>query len=464
MRARRRSGHSAPPLAVLVSFALLIPALPGALAEEAQQDSRSTFAAPIDHVVFILMENHAYDSYFETYCLTLGPYCNDTANGIPPGTCEPQLNVSGGCVVPRSFKMDEVFWQEDLCHAYGCTVRSIDGGKMDGFYTAEGSTTDTFGHYNGSTLPIYWDIAQEYSIGDDFFSSALAFSLPNHWYALAGKAPPQGINASGLFTVSGRHEYLNQANRTRTVQDLLNGTSVSWRYYDWNLDRYSRAINLPVSLNTPGSAYSYFNPLAARAESYTRWYDQHFVNRNTFFTDVSDGQLPNVSWVIPDANYSDHPTVNLTRGEAFVANVVDAVERSAYWYHTVIFLAWDDYGGYYDHVAPPRLDPLGLSVRVPFIVISPYTPAGRVVHSQGYFESTLAFIEHRWKLGCLTDRDCDAPTLLNYFDFSMTPRAPISFDPNYLTADYPMRGQYGGVLDSTSWVGDDAGLNETDAD
>jgi phospholipase C len=419
------------------------------------------FASKIDHVVFIFMENHAYDNLFAGYCLVLGPDCNGTANGIPYGTQEPQLNASGGAVTPYNFTARNLT-TPDQNHYYNATIESIDGGRMDGFLSAEG-TPRVFGHYNGSTVPVYWDLAQEYALGDNFFSSALSYSLPNHWYSLAGRAPTVGFDMPNNST-SSRHDYLNESNSTRTIQDLLNNSTVSWKYYDWPLDTYATAIDQPGGTNPPGSAYAFWNPLAARHESYDSYFVQHFANRTNLFTDIAAGALPDISWVIPQANFSDHPPANLSAGEAFVANVVDAIESSQYWGSTAIFLSWDDYGGFFDHVAPPALDPLGLSIRVPFLVISPYTRAGTIVHSLGYFESTLAFMEHRWSLGCLGPRDCGAPDLQDYFDFNMAPRAPILFDPSWTNDSYPMRPAGPITLDTTTWVGSDAGLSEMDAD
>jgi phospholipase C len=430
----------------------------------------SPFASQIDHVVVIMMENHAYDNYFQTYCLKLGTYCNDTANGIAPGTCEPQLKAPGGCVVPYAFT-DKNFSTPDMLHNYNSTIAAIDGGKENGYYKAEAHTIEPFGHYNGSTIPVYWDIAQEFALGDDFFSSALSYSLPNHWYLLAGQAPPESIEQNlNKADTAEQHTYLNQSNGTRSIQDILMGNNVSFRYYDWPLTKYATAIQ-PAAIpraNTggQGSAYAFWNPLASKAESYTSAYASAFVKRDQIFTDLKDGNLPNVSYVLPEGAYSDHPPANITLGEAFVANVIDAIEFSPYWNHTAIFLTWDEYGGWFDHVAPPSLDSLGLSTRVPFLVISPYTPAGTVIHTLGYFESTLAFIEDRWDLEsqCLTNRDCNAPNLANYFDFSMTPRAPVFFDPNWLNDTYPMTSQHVVPIDSTSWVGVDNPAIDEDTD
>lgn len=420
------------------------------------------FAPQIQHVVFIFMENRPYDQYFAGYCLVISAYCNDTGNGIPAGTREPQLNVTRGYVVPYNYT-PENFTNPDQLHINNVTIASIDGGRMDGFYSAEKAGLNPFGHFNGSTIPVYWDLAQEYAVGDDFFSSALSYSLPNHWYSLAGQAPAAGFDVAVQSTAE-EHKYLNEANKTETIQDLLNATSVTWKYYDWALDPYQEAINQAVGGNGVGSAYAFFNPLAARYESYDRYFVSHFSDRTNFFTDVTNGNLPQISWVIPRVSFSDHPPANVTAGEAFVASVVDSVEMSPYWPSTAIFLSWDDYGGFYDHVAPPRIDPLGLSFRVPFLVISPYTPAGTVIHTLGYFESTLSFMEHRWNLGCISLRDCNAPDLLNYFDFRMAPRPPIFFDPNWLNDSYPMTSQHIVNLDTTSWTGSDTGLSDTEAD
>jgi phospholipase C len=439
------------------------------------------FCQHIDHIVILLMENRPFDQYFGAYCPATGPYCNGTANGELTGTCVPQLNASGGCVKVVNYTMQQLAL-DDHPHTYTATIASLDGGLMNGFYSAEGGTDTIFGHYNGSTIPLYWDLAQKYAVGDDFFSSTLSYSLPNHWYLLAGQYPDQAALPNAPGYVSGlptgeRHAYLNASNTTETVQDLLNDSpSVTWKYYDWPLDNYTKAIsNSGGSENTVGSAYAYWNPLASRAESYTEWYNAHFVPRTDFFNDteqINGGFLPNVSWVIPQSNFSDHPPANITSGEAFVAQVVNSVERSAYWNSTAIFLSWDDYGGFFDHVAPPKLDPLGLSFRVPLIVISPYSREGAVLNESGfgYFESLLGLIEARWSLGCITPRDCGAPLPLAYFDFTnlTSPRAACLFPTNPMDAVYP-DPTCAPPLDETLltpelWIGSDAGETDDEAD
>ncbi len=427
--------------AVSVLIAVLVLATVGPLLYvTGTPDLDQTPTVPINHVVIVVMENRPFDNYFGVYCPAVGPNCPSTVNGIPPGTCVPYntTNLSVGCIRPYNFSASQLS-TKDQRHEWNATIDSINGGAMNGFYEAEHNGLLPFGHYNASTVPVYWDMAQEFGLADNFFSSALTYSLPNHWYLLAGQAPPETINISVLMKGSfeAKHDYLNAANRTKTVEDLLNNSpGTSWKYYDWALPSYQTAINGGVG--TGGySAYSYWNPLAAKYESYTQWYVNHFVSRSQFFNDTSAGQLPDISYVIPNASFSDHPPANVSLGQSYVASVVDAIEASPDWRSTAIFVTWDDYGGFYDHVAPPSIDPLGLSFRVPILVISPYTPAGLVDHSLGYFESLLRFVEWRFDLGCLTPRDCHAPLPLGLFDFSMPPRAPVFFPTSPANATYP---------------------------
>jgi phospholipase C len=144
---------------------------------------------------------------------------------------------------------------------------------MDGFSLAEDRGVLPFGHYDGEAIPLYWELAEQYAIGDDFFSSALSYSLPNHRYLLAGQAPPLRVNVSNFPSASGRDTYLDQANATQTVEDLLNATpSVSWQYFDWALANYTTATSSFGKTTRRGSggigsAFSYWNPLAAKHES-----------------------------------------------------------------------------------------------------------------------------------------------------------------------------------------------------
>jgi phospholipase C len=426
-----------------VAAALLVSPLPGfpvALASPTiatMSAAAAPFRNPINHVVIIMMENHAFDNYFGGYCQHVSKYCSAAVDGVGAGLCIPfnPANPSSGCVSTFNFTRQQMV-SPNLPHSWSSTVSSINGGAMNGFYSAEGNGTATFGEFNAATIPTYWNLAEQYAIGDNFYSSALSFSLPNHWFLMAGTTPPSAVNSTGTTNVSLEHLYLDQANQTTSVADLLNTTpSVSWKYYDWALPSYSAAINVPFGQG----AYSYWNPLAAKSESYLSRFSSHFVSRDQIFTDARQANLPSISWVIPAPTFSDHGKVaNIGDGENFTASVVNAIEQSRQWKSTAVFLAWDDYGGFFDHVAPPRLDGLGLSFRVPLIVISPYARENAVIHASGDFSSLLRFVEWRFSLGCLATRDCNAPLPLAYFNFNQTARAPLTFPTNWMRASYPM--------------------------
>jgi phospholipase C len=337
-----------------------------------------------------------------------------------------------------------------LPHNWTSSVAAFDGGKMDAFYDAENSGLTPFGYYDGTTAPIYYDIAQQYTLDDDFFSSILDYSLPNHWHIVAGQAPQQiidnftSINSNdGGTTVAGDHKYLDEANHTESVEDLLLNSSISWKYYDFTLGSYSQAIYINATgkpnSGALGTAFDYWNPQAAKAESYNASFISHFVKNTNFFGDARNGTLPDVSWVIPPGEDSDHPPDNSTAAQGYVASVVDAVESSPDWNTTALYITWDDYGGFYDHVSPPTVDGgQQLGFRVPLLIVSPYARPDYITTDFGYFESVLHLMEWRFNLGCITDLDCNAPLPLGAFNFSQEPRAPILFPTNVSQASYPM--------------------------
>ncbi len=382
----------------------------------------------IQHVVIVMMENRPYDNYYGVYCTAKTKTCPMTANGLPANLCVPLYPSKAGsaCEAPYNFTSSHLGGDPDLPHAWQNEHTAYANGSMNGFYGAEGNSNLTFGHFNGTTIPTYWDLAQEFGLSDEFFSSVMSFSLPNHWYLVASQAPAIVLGSS-IWNASSNFVYLNEANSTPTIeQELSAHPSVSWAYYDSSLTSYPRALSLPRY--DPQSAYTFWNPLAAKNQSYSGTAPSHFQPQQQFFSDVSNGALPNISWVIPNGLYSDHTPANVTWGEDFVASLVNLVETSSYWNSTAIFLTWDDYGGFYDHVAPPQVDSAGLGMRTPLLVISPWTPAGVVGHKTLSFDSLLAFVEWRWGLGCLVTRDCNATMPIGFFNFHLH-RNPVGFEP-----------------------------------
>jgi acid phosphatase len=410
---------------------------------------------PINHIVVIMQENRSFDNYFGTY---------PGASGIPRGTCMPLSpdHPNVGCVKP--FLSTNVI-SGDLPHGYQSSVIAHDNGKMDGFMVAENEDRKTMSYYDNKTIPYYWDLARHYVLADNFYSSVLSYSLPNHWFALAGQAPAtsmfyfmhrpphnnilnQAENASiiaggggnqnatmGNNTVAAnfgvnpnptstnlRDEvarvYLEESNLTKTVADLfMNNThNITWKYYD----HLVRAGNYKAAVSS-GRAFEFWNPFSAKGSTYTAAYSPHFANRAQIFTDLKNGNFPQVSWVMPSFPISEHPPANITSGMNWVKHVINAIMNSPYWNSTAIILTWDDYGGFYDHVAPPQIDKYGLGFRMPTIIISPYSKPGYIDHTQYQFESMLKFIEWRFNLQPLTGRDLHANNLLNAFDFNQKP-------------------------------------------
>jgi len=147
------------------------------------------------------------------------------------------------------------------------------------------------------------------------------------------------------------------------------------------------------------------------------------VDLKEYFSDLQKGTLPAFSWIIPDYQDSEHPVARVSDGMWYVTKLVNALMESPYWKDSVVFLTWDDYGGFYDHVPPPEMDAFGLGPRVPMLVISPYAKPGYISHYTYEFCSVLKFVEERWKLRHLTARDHWANDMRDCFDFERAPSA-----------------------------------------
>jgi phospholipase C len=403
---------------------------------------------PIRHIVVLVQENHAFDNYFGTYCQAVGPYCPDTANGLPTNVCMPYNpnNTSIGCLRPYPLNDSPGAVFRDIAHTWFSSHIAYNLGAMNGFYIACGSPL-AMGYYNGSVIGGYWDLAEQYALGDNFFSSVLSYSLPEHWYLLAGQAPRE----SDLYTLGGRlnetntsnnswaltpgdRSYLNEANVTPTIAPLLDRAGISWKYYDWvPQPSYARALSDRAFW---GGAFDYWDPFLALPWDYNSSETSHLVAGPRVLDDIRNATLPTVSWVMPPLGLSEHPPYWAVAGESWSTSIIDAIERSPYWNSTAIFLTWDEYGGFYDHVPPSLIDQYGFGFRVPLLVVSPYTPQDEIVHEYGSFDSLLRFVEWRLGLPGFTPRDTNAPLPLEYFDFAAAPRPPY-VTPVGTAASYP---------------------------
>jgi phospholipase C len=184
-----------------------------------------------------------------------------------------------------------------------------------------------------------------------------------------------------------------------TLIDLLNAKGVTWRYYDAGNNGYWSA------------------PDAIKHLRYGPAWANVITPETTVLTDISGGKLQQVSWVNPTCAESDHASCNKGTGPAWVASIVDAVGKSKYWNNTAIFITWDDWGGWFDHVKPVVYSSYEVGFRVPLIVVSPYAKRGYVSHVQHEQASILKFVEKNWNLGSLGYADARADDLSDCFNF-----------------------------------------------
>jgi phospholipase C len=386
---------------------------------------------PIKHVVFIVKENRSFDNMFGRF-----PGANGTRMADDHGTMRP---------LTRGYDQR---LPHDLPHDYAAALKAYDGGKMDGFNQSPASDQYAFTQLVGpSQLPNYWHWAKDFVLSDAFFASVNGPSFPNHLFTIAAQsggahdnpeAPAStdrgdyktwGCDApkSELVQVvdtEGKVHKISPCFDFTTEADLLQNAGIPWAYY--------AAPPTPWA-DSPHSGYiwSAFSAIRHIRDDPTEW-KQHVFPVQQVTQDIAADRLPPVTWITPEFAVSEHPEYNFCAGENWTTRVVDAIMRSPMWKDTAIFITWDDWGGFYDHVAPPQVDKFGLGIRVPFLVISPYAKEGLVDHHRGDFSSVLRFIEDNWGLPQLTRRDREATDLSYDFDFSQEPRPP---DPRPLRTD-----------------------------
>jgi phospholipase C len=331
----------------------------------------------------------------------------------------------------------------DLSHTHPAFVAMYDNGNMDGADKvnvtcnkgAQGCppANAQFRYVDNSTglVDPYFQLAQQYTFGDRMFQTNQGPSFPAHQFIISGtSAPtPQGRQNSDLFAAENPGGVTNAGNNTGctapaseyvrmidpsgseaqkmypcfehlTLVDLLDDAGVSWKYY------------------TPSAGSQWTGPNAIYHLRFGRdWNDDVVLNSSQVLSDIQNGQLANVSWVIPTGQESDHAGSNQGLGPSWVASIVNAIGQSQYWDNTVILITWDDWGGWYDHVAPTVINSYEYGFRVPLIVVSPFANQGYVSHVTHDFGSILRFIEEVYHLPSLGYADQNADDLSDCFNF-----------------------------------------------
>ena len=423
----------------------------------------------IKHIIVIMQENRSFDSYFGTY---------PGADGLPPDACVP-IGAGPACQRPYA---DHADVNGGGPHDQSSAAADVDHGRMDGFVEqadaarkgcqdptdpacSNSPVSDVMGYHTQSDIPNYWTYAQDFVLQDHMFEPNASWSLPEHlflvseWSAFctqhgnpascknAVQSPGEPANAPTPY--GGQAGFQAPGQRRAPIYAwtdltwLMHKDHVSWRYYvvPGNEPDCADAATLSCpphnqSANTPGI----WNPLP--------WFDTvqadhqlaNIQQVGDYYAAAKAGTLPAVTWIVPSGAVSEHPPGKVSLGQSYVTSLVNAAMRSPDWDSTAIFLAWDDWGGFYDHVMPPYVDENGYGLRVPALVISPYARAGFVDHQVLSFDAYDKFIEDDFLDGQRLDPRTDGRpdprpdvrenagilgNLAADFDFNQAPRPPV---------------------------------------
>ncbi len=393
-------------------------------------------ATPIKHFVIIMQENHSFDNYFGTY---------PGANGFPAGVKMPvdPEDPNTEYIEPWHIGDNTI---TDISHNQATFMEQVNDGKMDGFVAALNRRNQdgriAMGYYDDRDIPYYWNLADNYVLFDNFFSSAKEGSLTNHIFWITGKAPPPGEEQE-------LHEKLADV---PTIFDKLEENGITWKFYVQN---YDPSINYRT-IESAGNRASQviWVPLLY----FDRFLDDpklssHIVHLDQYYIDLRNNDLPSVAYIVP-SGASEHPPQHPRAGERFVRNLIQELMRSEAWSSSAFLLTYDDWGGWYDHVYPPQVDKDGYGPRVPAIMVSPYAKKGLIDSTELDFTSILKFIGVNWGIPPLAERDANANDLTSAFDFTQPPRQAeyigternVSGDEEVKNPTSVIYITYGGVL------------------
>jgi len=430
---------------------------------------------PIKHIVFLIKENRSFDEYFGKY-----PGADGTTTG--------KILVKGK---PQDYPLPDAedVQPHDITHGFVSGILSIDGGKMDGFNTILGGTDKSNynvmsrdckispksgSHKAGSgCIPAYYQYADRFVLADRFFTSMFGPTTPEHLYTVAADANgvvdnPQNSQVTGKFMCDDPGETApafdlksltpQQVKQIKFFEDHVQGHNPEYVFKIgdfWHQQRL--CFDIPVigdELDRAGVSWRYYtdgeriqNALLA-IDHVWNGPDHRFIQDDTrFIKDIKAGKMPSVSWLSPPDSFNEHPGggISVCAGENWTVQHINAVMHSKYWKSTAIVVVWDDFGGFYDHVKPPRYDVMGLGPRTPALIISPWTregdnPLGGALDNTEYeFSSVLAFIEKTFDVKPLTARDKRADPLSGVFDFKHP-------DLSKLVLDYRSDCPYGSDL------------------
>jgi phospholipase C len=390
----------------------------GSLPYPAKSKGANDSQIPIDHIIVIMQENHSFDAYFGR--LNQPQYYGSAIDGVTDDMYN--LDKSGNPV--------HAYHETNLCiadvdHTWNAMHVSWDNGKNDGFVSYNGERT--MAYYDQTDIPYYYELANQFAVADRYFCSLLSQTYPNRFFLLTGTAFGHVYNDSEVGGF-----------KQRTIFDNLTENNVSWGYYT----------------DSPGYL-QLFGPMWEKNKKKMFTYAD-------FKKHLDDNTLPQVVFI--DAEFDtvdEHPDADVQIGQQWVAQTIRDLMNSSSWKNSALFLTYDENGGFYDHVPPPEaclpddIPPIfspelipgtydRLGFRVPFVLVSPYAKRHYVSHVTYDHTSILKFIETKFNLPALTNRDANADSMLDLFDFEnpnfSIPNLP-SGDPDPARECHPDEGE-----------------------
>ncbi|MGA8868811.1 MAG: alkaline phosphatase family protein [Candidatus Sulfotelmatobacter sp.] len=426
---------------LLLAAGAVLLSLNGCSSSNSPGGSSSSGTIPLgkfQHVVVIFQENRTPDNLFHDPVL-MAKGADIASSG---------LNSSGDTVPLTATPLGVDY---DLGHQHASFLAMYDGGKMDGAdkvqvscYGGNCPPNPQFMYVQASDVGPYFQMAEQYAFGDRMFQTNQGPSFPAHQFILSGTsaptatsllfaaentrggtgcAAPPGATVSLIDPSGNESSSMYPCFEHATLSDELDAKGVAWRYYT------PSAISIwtgPNAIQHMCQPQTQNGQLVCTGNTWSKV----IIPSKQVLTDIANNQLPAVSWVIPTGQNSDHAgSTGTTGGPSWVASIVNAIGSSSYWSNTAIIIAWDDWGGWYDHVAPPQVINDGTSwgsgyaygFRVPLIVVSPYAKAGYISHVRHDFGSILNLIEQDFGLPSLGYADAHADNLSDCFNFSQTP-------------------------------------------
>jgi phospholipase C len=384
---------------------------------------------PIKHIVYLVKENRTFDNYFARY-----PGADGARTGL----------TSTGERVKLTVHPDVLLG--DIGHGFLDGVVSINGGRMDGFdrIPINGESLAGYSSFTREGIPAYWAYADNFVLGDRMFSSMYGPTFPEHLYTIGAQAGrvvgnkhdrglyvpnvngKEGVYCTDPGELVYRFRRLSKAEQEKVMKAEERADLDTVDDY-WREDQPCFNFKvLPDTLNKEGISWRYYtgygdwrNALhAIRHIRFSRYWKENIFPTSDIITDIKKGELAEVTWAVPPIGFNEHPGgPSVCMGENWTVEYVNAIMRSKYWKSTAIFLTWDDFGGFYDHVPPPHYDEMGLGPRVPLLIISPWAKKGFIDHTTYEFSSVLKFIETNFGLPSLTERDARADDMMGAFDF-----------------------------------------------